>query len=188
MTLILSDIDDTVLNYQQPFWDWMLSKGLKPRTEIGEVYDLGIVLGIEADEALDLIEKFTHEDKFEHLSPEPCAAVVLPDLYRRGYRFAAITATVDSEEVREKRLRNLKEAFGFDWEDCHCTGLRKPKTPFLEGYEATVWVEDNFSHAVDGHEIGHTSYLISRGYNRGLSHPGVNRVDDWHDIKEKLNV
>lgn len=188
MTILLTDIDDTILEFTNPFWEWILSKGYEPKVPKGSVYDLTIVLGVTVDEAMALIAEYTTVIEFEMLKPVNDACVVLPELYKQGYRFAAITATVDSEDVRQKRLRNLKTAFGFDWEDCHCTGLRKAKTPFLKLYEPTLWIEDNFAHAVDGHENGHESFIITRDYNRDMHHPNVKRVESWYEIRDHLNA
>lgn len=186
--LILTDIDDTILNYVTPFRAWMEAKGYEPVRPYGEVYNLGQIYGLDDDHAISLIEEFTHGEEFGALAPEPCALEVLPALYWEGYRFVAISATVKSKENRDRRMKNISEAFGFEFEDCFCTGLRLPKTPYLESYrgKSDLWVEDNFSHAVDGAEMGHNTFLITRLYNRDFEHERVTRVNDWHDIAEQF--
>lgn len=186
--LILTDIDDTVLDYVTPFRAWMEDKGYHPVRPYGEVYNLGLIYGLDDNHAIGLIEEFTHSDHFGILAPEPCAKMVLPALKDAGYRFVAISATVDSAENRDRRMANLAEAFGFEFEDCFCTGLRLPKTPFLESYKgkSDLWVEDNFHHAVDGAEMGHETFILTRKYNEGMTHEKVRRVDTWHDIFQQM--
>jgi hypothetical protein len=187
--LILTDIDDTVLNYVIPFRAWMEGKGYHPVRPFGEVYNLGQIYGLDDDRAMALIEEFTHSDVFGELKAETCAKEVLPRLKEAGYRFVAISATVDSKENRDRRMQNLANEFGFEFEDCFCTGLRLPKTPYLESYrgKSDIWVEDNFFHAVDGAEMGHETFIITRKYNEGMSHEKVRRVETWHEIESYLS-
>lgn len=184
--LILTDIDDTVLNYVTPFRAWMEDRGHHPVRPYGEVYNLGQIYGMDDDKAISLIEEFTHSEVFGNLKAEPCALEVLPQLKNAGYRFVAISATVKTDENRDRRMKNLANEFGFEFEDCFCTGLRLPKTPYLESYrgKSDLWVEDNAVHAVDGAAMGHRSILLTRLYNADFEHPNVTRVDNWHEIFE----
>lgn len=186
--LILTDIDDTVLNYVTPFRAWMEDRGFNPVRPYGEVYNLGQIYGIDDDKAIALIEEFTHSEGFGKLIAEPCAKEILPQLRDEGYRFVAISATVKTNENRDRRMQNLADEFGFEFEDCFCTGLRLPKTPYLESYKgkSDLWVEDNFDHAVDGAEMGHNTFIITRKYNEGMTHEKVRRVKTWHEIAEHL--
>lgn len=181
--IILTDIDETVLDFTTPFEKWLVGKGWSLRGHMRDNYDLTKILDIDVDAVMLLIEEFhTVAPEFENLEPEPCAGVILPRLKAEGYRFIGITAAVDTEHVRQRRLRNLNAAFGFEWDDCICVGLRQPKSHILEQYAPAIWVDDNFNHAVGGAEVGHRTFMQSHGYNAGLSHPLVTRVADWHEI------
>lgn len=186
MPLILTDIDETLLNYIRPFRQWMEDKGHKPVLPYESVYDLGLIFGLEEDVIIQCIADFCYTPEFKALPALDCSKQILPRLHNEGFRFVAITATVDSPEVREIRLRNLSDQFGFEFEDCFCTGLRLPKTPFLEKYKGKneFWVEDNFQHAADGASMGHKTFLLNRDYNNSFEHGAIHRIDDWHEIAD----
>lgn len=187
--LVLTDIDETVLNFTEPFEKWLVEKGWTLRGQMRDNYDLTQLLDCDIDTVMRLVEEFhTLAPEFETLEPEPCASVILPRLKAAGYRFIAISAAVDSEHVRQRRWRNLNNAFGFDWDDCICVGLRQSKARVLEQYEPALWIDDHFKHASDGAEIGHRTFMPTRGYNVGLSHPLVTRVVDWKEINTLLEA
>jgi hypothetical protein len=185
--LILVDIDETVLNFTDPFEKWLVGRGWELKEKMRDVYDLTRLLNVNIDRALEVVHEFhTSEEAFTMLSPEPCAAVVLPKLYQDGYRFIAISAAVATQEVQDIRSENLKNAFGFEFDDVICTGLRGDKEHILSMHAPAIWVEDNFKHAVSGGQLGHRTFMITRGYNVGKDHPKVTRVADWHDIQKAL--
>lgn len=175
------------MNFTDPFERWLVSKGWELKGQMRDVYDLTRLLDIKLERALEVVEEFqTTVPEFGSLVPEPCAAVVLPQLHQQGYRFIAISAAVSTDAIRDLRAENLKNAFGFEFEDVILTGLLGDKETILERYQPAIWVEDNFKHAVAGAECGHKTFLITRGYNVGKAHPQVTRVTDWHDIQKAL--
>lgn len=177
--IYLTDIDETVLQFNEPFKKWVRERGY----ETNDAFKLEESLNISREKTEELITDF-HEssEEFLNLPVMPCAKDVLPDLYNDGVRFIAITAAVNSENVRKRRLKNLKNAFGFEWDDCICVGLGNSKKEQLARFDSTVWVDDSFVHAVSGYEVGHKSFLMCQPYNRNFSHPFVKRVKTWHEI------
>lgn len=185
--LVICDLDETLLNFTDPFEKWLVGRGWELREKMRDVYDLTRILDVKLDRVLEILEEFqTTEEAFRMLEPEPCAAVVLPQLHAQGYRFIAISAAFSTPDVRDYRAENLKNAFGFEFEDVILTGLRGDKEPILALHQPAIWVEDNFKHAVTGAELGHKTFMITRGYNVGKEHPLVTRVDSWHDIQKAL--
>src|SRR6478752_3246810 len=183
MKLILTDIDDTILRFGDSFQDWVEAKGL---TTYGRLRDLCCVedfLGCDRPRANELITECSLDPAFmENLRPEPDALEYLPKLHAEGWRFIAITSCVNDDGVAEMRAKNIKQAFGFEFEDVLCTGLLQPKAEFLARFDPTYWVEDNAHHAVVGADLGHTSILLDRPYNRHLDGPSPIRVNDWEEI------
>lgn len=187
---ILTDVDDTVLDFTRPFQDWARKKGYEFEGCMREMDGGGIprLLGIDREEADRLVTEFTLEsEEFGNLPPEPCAAEVLPRLKKAGCQFVAITATIDSKENHTRRFNNLYRAFGFPFIPVYLTGLGQSKERWLKTFDPTIWVEDNFEHAVNGAEAcGHQSIIIDRTYNSMKSHPLVHRVRNWHEIAELI--
>lgn len=147
-------------------------------------HDIPKLFSIDVPTTLDLIAQFQRSPHLTNMAPEPCALDVLPDLYRRGFRFVAISASL--EETTERRKQHLEDTFGFRWEAVHCIGLKLCKREALERYPASVWVDDLPRHTTAGAELGHRSFLLDRPYNVDHHHPAVTRVTDWHNIAQHL--
>lgn len=186
--VLLTDIDDTILDFARPFQMWAKSKGYAFDGCMREMTGgIPALLDISRFEADRLVTEFILEsDEFAMLPPEPCAEKVLPELHRAGFEFVAITATINNTDVWRRRRQNLVSAFGFPFKEVRLTGLGECKGSALRGYDPTVWVEDNFGHAVTGAEIGHDSYVLTRGYNVDLEHPKVTRLTGWYEIADRL--
>lgn len=186
MTLILTDVDETVLGFADPFQDWCEAKGYATSGRLRDMYDISRLLDVDADTANEIIREFGASGALDAQPPEECALEILPKLYKKGFRFIALTACGNDPIFRLKRRRCLEETFGFAWDDIHTIDLGDSKGPILSMYPPSVWVEDHFTHAVRGAEIGHNAFLLTREYNRGRKHPKVNRVNSWFDIYDSL--
>lgn len=186
MPLLLVDVDDTVLQCSVSL-EYFCTGILKidPVHPLKKFYDVGYCYGIDDATVSELLNGFWNSPLMGKLSPEPCAAEVLPRLHRRGYKLVAITACADDARTVERRTANLTEAFGFQWDAVHCVS-HEPKTITLRKYEPSIWVEDNFKNAVLGVEAGHQSFLISKSYNEPFNHQHVTRVNNWYEIEKLL--
>lgn len=184
--LILTDVDDTVLKFADHFQAYVESRGIPTYGELRTVYSLEPFLRMDREETRKLLREYSHDTE-GYQPPEECAAEVLPELYKAGYRFVAITACGLDPLFRLKRKRHLEEVFGFRWEDVHVVDLLTTKVPILREFSPSVWVEDSWHHAVDGAGLGHTSYVVSRPYNEVTAqHPEIKRVADWREIRDDL--
>lgn len=186
--LILTDVDDTVLNFSDHFQEWLeKAHGIYSQKRLRDHWNVPYTFDVTIQKSNILIDEFSTSDMMHQLRPEFCAVEVLPKLYRSGYRFVAITACTDDPKTKEYRATNLLNAFGFEWEDIHCVGLHTDKGAFLTRYDPSIWVEDKFENAVRGAEIGHEAFILDRNHNRHFQHDDVTRIKDWHDILEKIS-
>jgi hypothetical protein len=187
MKYLLADVDECCLRLTDELQTFLAAKGHVIHGRLRDSYDIPKLCNLDIPETLALIREFHRSPAMGELEPEPCAAVVLPELHRMGYRFVAITACLDEPTVRERRVRNLEQAFGFRWEAVHCVGLRNNKIEALRAYPASIWAEDTYHHAVTGAQLGHRAFLLDRNYNRSdRPHPAVTRVADWYAIAEHI--
>jgi FMN phosphatase YigB (HAD superfamily) len=187
MTQILLDLDETILEFSDPFQKWLGdAHGLFSAYRLKDHHNIPKLFNIDITLTMALVAEFHRSPQMEYLEPLPCAVSVLPALYRAGYRFIAITACLNEIKTVERRKANLRAAFGFDFDEVHCIGLVPSKKEALELYDSSIWVDDLYHHAAQGAELGHKSFLIDRPYNRHTNHPDVSRVADWHEIAEKL--
>lgn len=183
--LILTDVDDTCLDFANAFERYALTRGWQITGRLRDMYSLETFFGIDRDAAVARLHEFIRDEG--HAQPaEPCARTVIPRLYEDGYEFVAITACGLDPVFRARRVRNLEAEFGFRFDDVHVVDLKAEKTPILSLYPEAIWVEDHYGHACAGADLGHKTFLIDRPYNRAPEHPGVIRVRDWHHIAEFL--
>lgn len=189
MKYMLVDVDDTVLEAADALQQFLADEcDLVSEQRLKDHHNIPNLYGITIEQTLDCIRRFHRAPVMGRLPPLPCAATVLPALYRAGYRFVAITACLDEEAVVAARRANLEAAFGFPWEAVHCLGLTLCKRAALAAYPPSVWVDDLATHAAAGADIGHRSFLLDTPYNRGADLVGVTRVSDWHQLAQHLPV
>jgi hypothetical protein len=183
--LILTDIDETVLmcaDRLQLFVEQAMGRPALRR--LRDHYRVDEAFGITPEQSMEMIHDFWRDGAFGHLAPETCAAAVLPSLHALGWHFVAISACPGEPGLVAARARNLRDAFGFEWDGVHCVG--EDKSACLKRYAPAVWVEDNWHNGVIGAEIGHRAYMLDRPHNGGREHPLVRRVADWHEIRRDL--
>lgn len=186
MKLILTDIDDTILKFADPFQAFVEQKGYAPSGRLADTYGLEAWLGVDSATVRDLLIEFGTVDASRVQPPMSCAQRVLPGLYAAGYRFIGISACGTNEAFRLRRLQTLHEAFGFRFEALHVVSPHAAKEDYLRWYAPAIWVEDHPRHAVVGADAGHRVFLIDRPFNAGFEHPKVTRVADWNEIREHL--
>lgn len=184
--LILTDVDDTILRFSDPFQDWVVARGYVPDGKLRERYSIERWLNVSRDEAVALIEEFSRSPEMINQPPEECAAEILPFLHRQGWKFVAITACGINDAFRTQRIQTLEDTFGFAFDEVHTVGLRASKDDVLRAYDPAVWVEDNWEHAVNGALIGHKSFIVHRAYNADEEHPEIIRVSCWRELADHL--
>lgn len=184
---IATDIDDTVLQCSDFLQAFLVSKGFVIPERLRDHHNIPQLFDLDIATTLELIREFHRSPAMGQLEPEPCAAIVLPELYRQGHRFVAITACLNEPEVVKMRIKNLEEVFGFEWDAVHCIGLKTDKSDTLRAYPPSIWVEDMAHHASTGARLGYKSFLLDRPYNRIETHSAVIRVHDWHEIADAIN-
>lgn len=188
--LILSDVDETVLHFAEPFQRYCEAHGYATYGRLRDMYDLETFLNLSRIECEMILRDFSLTSEGGDVQPaEDCAASVVPMLHvRHGYQFLAITACGTDPVFAKRRAGNLLYRFGFSWLDVRTVGLGATKADVLREFPNAVWVEDHFGHAVAGAEMGHRTFLLTRAYNEGRSHPLVTRVADWHEIAAHLEA
>ncbi len=194
MPLLLTDVDDCLLDFSNRFQAYVEALGMPTQGRLRDIWRIEQLLGINVDAVLALLERFNADESIRY-EPEPCARQVLPALHRAGYRFVAISACGTDPGYHARRLAHLEATFGFPFEALHTVPLGVAKDEVLARYPSAIWVEDNLTHARDGARAGHRTFLLDRGHNatpdpadliRGLDdherHGRVTRVADWHAI------
>jgi hypothetical protein len=189
--IILTDLDDTVLNCSE-----VLERFAKDRLGMDSIVPFRDATNLQQCFAQTipfleeiLIHEFWNSDAFGKLKPEPCAKIVIPKLHDMGYEFVGITACPNTIEIVNKRKANLKEAFGFDWLDVHCTFPNR-KITILDKYKDTacIWVEDNLQNCLDGLPFGYECFLLDRKHNSHYIREDIMRINTWNNILSYMEI
>jgi hypothetical protein len=185
--LILTDIDETVLRFCQPFTDFTVEQGMQTYGDLNELYHLEGFLGTDrpgADRALEVFEV----DHGRRQPAEPHARPAISDLWLKGYSFVGISACGLDPEFRAARLVNLHNELGIHFDAMFTVERQGSKREVLSRFRPAIWVEDHPGHARDGAELGHRVFLIDKPFNRYADPEGVTRVRGWDEILEILTA
>jgi len=183
MSLILTDIDDVLLHWAQGFIHHMGTTGIDITT--AHIDWDNWINSNEYIRAENLIDRFNESEKFSELEPYEDAFDVVNRLHAQGYTFAAISAVEYTRESWAFRKQNLDKFFPDVFQSIFHVGLhRHSKKPMLSAFAPTFWIEDNAVNAADGADLGHTSIILDRAYNRNIEHPKVLRVNSWYEIEQ----
>ena len=192
---ILCDVDGTILDFANPFHDWMNSRGFTTieGKHLTEVFLISEVFECTDDEHQKEVEAFSDSEMFSKLPALRGAQEAIENLRSKGWHIVAITSCHRSPAARASRIDNLKSVFGFEEEDIVFAGKMAPKLEILKKYDPTIWVEDCMFHAKEGLAAGHQPILIDREYNRhedmsdtdSIEHIIV-RVDDWTQLEDYI--
>lgn len=187
--VILTDVDDAILDWSSPFIEWVKGRpDLKPVCEnLRDCENIEAWLGCDYSLTRELIHEFnTHPEIWPNFQPLPGAQEAVSRLADAGYKFVAITACDTDDWTREHRWNNLQRAFGGAFDTLHCVGLGGSKWEHLARYRPTYWVEDKWSHAVDGAELGHQSILMSYVHSEQYQDDRIIKVNNWTEIADRI--
>lgn len=193
---ILCDVDNTILDFSNPFHDWMDLRGFMTieGKNLNTTFLISEVFNCTDAEQQNEIEEFSDSEMFSALPALQGAQEAIHSLRRKGWHIVAITSCHRSPAARASRIDNLKAVFGFEEEDIIFAGKMAPKLEILKRYNPTIWVEDCMFHAKEGLEAGHQPILIDRAYNRHDDSTDTNsiehivvRVDDWTQLENYID-
>lgn len=186
METILTDVDGVLLDWTGAFEKWISHKNLRTYGNLHNT-SLETWLDISEDDACDLVHSFNNTEEFGMLPAFSDAMATLP-LLAKKHQVIAITACDQSPESVERRTRNLEDYFPGVFSKVIHTGIRpsEGKRPYLNQYDDSYWVEDTLKHAIDGHHIGHETFLIDR-YGRHKKQDGIKLVESWFQIHDLIS-
>jgi beta-phosphoglucomutase-like phosphatase (HAD superfamily) len=179
--VILVDCDGVLLDWGYAFQQWMKRHGYVVKSP--DVYDVGIMYGLERNEKQRLCRMFNESATVRKIPPLRDAIKYVRKLHEdHGYIFHAITSLSNDEYAQHLRTKNLQELFGptvFEKYVYLDTGADKDEK--LEFYRDTgcLWVEDKVENAVAGAKVGLESVVMSHGYNQDSEFP---LMRNWKDI------
>lgn len=187
--VILTDVDDALLNWSDPFQEWVIKNtDFQPTSYLQDCQNIEAWLGCTYEQTRDMIAQFnTDPNIWPNFEPLPHTQEVVRRLHEEeGYKFVAITACATDDWTYEHRKNNLRRVYGGAFDTLHCVGLSQKKTAYLTRYRPSYWIEDKWSHAVDGADVGHVPFLMEYGHSRGHSDNRIRKVQNWLEIEEHI--
>jgi hypothetical protein len=184
-TLILTDIDGCVLNWEKAFVLWMsLTKGLNPIRS--SVYGIDELYGISKNDAVEYVEEFNSSEYFKKIPPFYDSVKYMKKLNEEfGYSFIGITAIGKSNKKYKVRKENLKSFYGDIFYDLYTTTHHSDKSEVLLNFEGSncYWIEDVYKNALVGLKYNLNPILIKQSYNN-FEHTDekIKTVNSWKEI------
>ena len=181
MMNFIFDCDDVLLDWIGGFKTFMLNThGIVPATPEPDSWDMNHWVG---QPALPLIKEFNESEAFGRLSPLPGAVDAVRSI--KGGVAVVSSCGVSGGPVEFRRRENLISQFGPRFWKIVCIPLGSEKSAVLDKFEPSVWVEDNYKHALAGVFAGHDTWIIRRPHNQKLeaeSHNLIKWVDSVQEV------
>jgi len=187
-SIILTDCDGVLVNWNLKFSDWMIKKGYAVIDETA--YQVGKRFGknrygLSNELSNELISYFNESAVIESLPPMRDAIKYVRKLHEEfGYVFKVITSLSDDLDSARLRKRNLDVLFGEGvFDEIVCLPCGADKDGALEKYRGTdlYWIEDKPENADLGVSLGLDSILLEHSYN--MSYNGfATKAKTWKDI------
>ena len=185
--IILTDVDGVLLEWENHFTKWMISRGAKLKNEFKAEYDMQRRF-VDATEDIKLaIREFNKSAWMGTQPPMPESQTWVKLLHAEGWTFIPISSQTSDIPAQELRKRRLEELFGeYAFYNFHILDTGQDKDDVLAEFHGTGlwWVEDKWTNALAGLKYGLKTLFIDHPYNREYSHPDITRVNNWKQIHE----
>ncbi len=185
--IILTDCDGVLLQWEDAFEQFVLSKGHERVPDTETEYSMAIRYGITVKQAQLYIKEYNESDAMASLEPFADSVEYVAELASLGFRFIAVTSLSDHPDAKIHRTQNLKNLFGDVFDDVVCLKMGASKAHVLMQWADTgyFWIEDHMRQAEAGHEVGLRTVLINHPYNshyRTDLFPIVSHESPWEEI------
>jgi hypothetical protein len=185
--IILTDVDGVLLEWENHFTKWMISRGAKLKNKFKAEYDMQRRF-VDATEDIKLaIREFNKSAWMGTQPPMPESQTWIKLLHAEGWTFIPISSQTSDIPAQELRKRRLEELFGeYAFYNFHILETGQDKDDILAEFHGTGlwWVEDKWTNALAGLKYGLKPLFIDHPYNREYSHPDITRVNNWKQIHE----
>jgi len=186
--LILTDVDGCLLEWNDAFESYMVDAGYKRIPNTDHHYNLSWRFDASFEVVRKMVVQFNECQDIAHLHPLPGAVATVNRLVEHGFRFVCITSLSDAPEAKQYRTHNLINEFGNVFDDIICLPVGASKSHILENWGGTglFWLEDHFTNAEAGHEVGLQPILFETAYNSHLTtdlFPRTSLHTPWADVE-----
>jgi len=190
--IILTDVDGVLLDWENHFTKWMLSKGYSTEDvdNVDKLYRMTDRYGITENETKRLVTEFNNSSWMATQEPMPDSQTWVKLLHAEGWTFIPITSQTVDIPAQEVRKRRLKELFGGTvFSNFFILETGADKDSALAEFHGTglYWVEDKITNAERGLDYGLRSLLYVHPYNQDYNNENIQKVNNWEHIYKIVN-
>ena len=190
--IILTDVDGVLLEWENHFTKWMITRGHKLKEDYKSEYDMGKrfifysnVFNEDPNYIKLAIREFNKSAWMATQPPMPESQTWVKLLHAEGWTFIPISSQTSDIPAQELRKRRLEELFGEDaFYNFHILETGQDKDDVLAEFHGTglYFVEDKWTNALAGLRYGLKILFINHPYNQKYKHPNITRVSNWQNI------
>lgn len=184
---ILTDADGCLVNWNEAFDKFMLSKGYPRIPGTDSDYSIATRHDVSVHTAMAMVKEFNESEHICSLAPFADSVEYIGKLVSHGFSFTVITSISSAPEAAKNRTANLVGIFGDIFSDIMCIEQGASKAATLQAWADTgyFWIEDHMRQAEAGYEVGLKTILIEHPYNTHYKtdlFPTVSYVTPWKEI------
>ena len=188
--VILTDCDGVLLDWINPFTEWMTERGYSVVDE--SAYSIDKHFGIPWETKDKLVKRFNESSNMIHLPELRDSVEYVNKLhFEHGFEFHLITSMSKNKFSHAMRKENLKEVFGLDAFGKFVfldSGEDKDQELFKYWNSGCWWVEDKYKNALVGKRYGLNPILVGHDFNENIEKydETIPRLDTWKEIYELI--
>jgi hypothetical protein len=179
--ILLTDIDGVVLDWQKHF-----NKYLDHYYLGEELFDPTVFA--QGERTGKIIKEFNNSAWIGFLEPWKDSVEVLTELNHMGWKIHGCTSMGTDQYANALRKKNIETLMPDVFAQLEIIPFMQPKGNWLAPWKGSgaVWVEDKWSNAIIGADMGIKTFLMKQSYNSKQDYPGVEKVDNWRQIYNKV--
>lgn len=186
--VLLTDIDGVVLNWLDPFHEYMHDLGYERDHTAVDLWHEVHYPELTLEEQQRIISAFNKNERIGNLPSWRDACFGISTFIEHGYKIIGITALGTDPQQLDLRRKNLDSVFGPGaFAELHGTNTweKNSKERYLMPYRGSnvPWVEDHVDNAQLGRNLGLRTFLMDHpGNGAAEGMEGITRVNNWAEI------
>lgn len=179
--ILLTDLDGVILDWSGRFDEYLKMYSPTSKSMDPTVFE-------QTDDIAQHMIAFNRSAWIGYLEPLRDAREILKNFKQDGWQIFACTAMGYDPYSCSLRKKNIENLFPNIFDRVEMTAFGEPKHNWLSQWRnsGAVWVEDKWANAIAGADFGLKTFLMKHSYNTKHDYQGVEKVDNWTQIYNKV--
>jgi FMN phosphatase YigB (HAD superfamily) len=189
--ILIIDADQTILDFNTAFHQWMMDKGYETHDGQTLVHgsNLYLVYRGEFQRIAEELIEFSYSECFERLEPLEHALEAVKRLQEAKWTIHVVTSCDDHENTQKRRLKNLADLFDIQPSHVHFAGLLGSKTDILATLPSGFFVDDSLTHVREAISVGHKGILIhNTSIDKSTLENDIICASNWLEVERIVSV